>query len=113
MRYVLLVSSQNCWYAPWPWRDVIPCPESLRARWSRRPLPKVDPRLLVALLLQLLRSALAWANLRSWVAAPAGHLQQQFVGPLPRRLQQPWWPPVLGAGSEGGWSFSEVRVRTL
>ena len=46
MRYVPLVSSQNCGYAPW--RDVIPCPESLRARWLRRPVPKVD-RCLLAL----------------------------------------------------------------
>ena len=44
MRYVPLVSSQSCGYAPW--RDVIPCPESLRARWLRRPVPRVDRRLL-------------------------------------------------------------------
>ena len=56
------------------------------------PSPGVDRRLLLALLLRLLRSALARAYLRSWVIPPAGY-RHQFVGPLPRRLQQPWWAP--------------------
>ena len=104
MRFVPLVSSQNCWYDPW--RDGFSCPELLWARCSRRPVPKVDRRLLMALLLRLLRSAWAGGCLFfcSWTVLPVGH-RQQFIGPLPRRLQQPWWAPAFGVGSEGGWSF--------
>ena len=99
-----LVSSQNCGYDPWWYR--LSRPELLWARLSRRPVPKVERGLLMALLQRLLRSA--WVGVLclffcSWTVLPAG--LQEFVGPLPRGLQKPWWASYR--------SWSRIRGRMV
>ena len=100
-----LVSSQNCGYDPWWYR--LSSPELLWARLLRRPVPKVERSLLMVLLQRLLRSA--WVGVClffcSWTVLPAG--LQEFVGPLPRRLQQPWWAPYLRSRLRGRMVISE------